>query len=338
MLKYECIQASRDEWIAVARSCPYATYFHTPYWYELAEPERKPGVLSVRFDDGVSAIVPFAEIRRVGGLFIDHFSSPKGNYGGWVSGSALSGEHINVLLNILMSKRNITFRVNPFDPSSRFIGSINNIDGVSLKSDFTHTLDLRKGIDRLRGGMSRGHRSSANSAVRNGVTVRQAETVREWECYYELYLDTLNRWRAGRQRTRTVYSAVFFRRIYECRSGNEILWLAFKDGEPIAGALCFYWGRHAVYWHGVASASSLGFRPNNLLFWEIISDAARRGCEIFDFNPSGGYGGVESFKERFGAERVPTYMITTRSPLRRAITRLRGCLARGIVGKRRLSE
>jgi lipid II:glycine glycyltransferase (peptidoglycan interpeptide bridge formation enzyme) len=121
-----------------------------------------------------------------------------------------------------------------------------------------------------------------------------------------------------------VYPLGFFRRLYENRSGHEILWLAFKDEEPLCGALCFYWNRHAVYWHGASSARYFHLKPNNLLFWEIILDAMRKGHAVFDFNPSGGYAGVESFKERFGAERLPAPVITVRSPLRRMISGLRG--------------
>jgi hypothetical protein len=331
MLKYKCSQASKEEWIAAAKSCPYATYFHTPYWYDLIAPKQEHSALSVRFDDGASAILPLARISRFGGLLIDRFSSPGGNYGGWIGESALSEEHAAVILGILMSKKNLTFRVNPFDPSSRFIG----IDScgsilkaaafkIQIKDEFTHVLDLTKGERAITLGLSKGHRSAIKSAARAGVTVKAAQTRLEWERYYELYLDSVERWRAGKLTVRAVYPASLFNRLYENRTENEILWIALKDGEPVAGALIFYWNGHAVSWHASASSRHLGLRPNNLLYWEIISDALRRGCRVFDFNPSGGYGGVESFKSHFGAQRLPAPMITTRSPIRRMLAGLRG--------------
>jgi lipid II:glycine glycyltransferase (peptidoglycan interpeptide bridge formation enzyme) len=114
-----------------------------------------------------------------------------------------------------------------------------------------------------------------------------------------------------------------FRRVCENQSGNEILWLALKDRDIIAGALFFYWGKHAVYWHGAASDRHFGLRPNNLLQWEIIKDAARKGYGRFDFNPSGGYAGVEAFKDRFGAARVPSPVLKTRTAFRAALAPMR---------------
>jgi len=317
-MKYRCTEVSRERWIEVAGACPYATYFHTPYWYELMMPGRRHAAVEVIFDDGASAVIPVAKIRRAGGLLTDHFSSPGCNYGGWISASALNKGHVRVLTTILTSRKNLTFRINPFDTSQTSLLTVTMpvpSPSITLRNDFTHTLDLTGGADRLLRGMAKGHKSAIKSAARDGVVVKAAETFEEWERYYTLYLESIERWRSGgpRLRPRNVYQLSLFKRIYENRTGNEILWLALKDGEPAAGALFFYWGRHAVSWHGAASAKHFGLRPNNLLYWEIIVDAARRGYEIFDFNPSGGYSGVESFKQHFGAERVASPVLSTRT-------------------------
>jgi lipid II:glycine glycyltransferase (peptidoglycan interpeptide bridge formation enzyme) len=302
--------------------------------------------LEVSFDDGAFAVIPFAKIKRIGGLLIDHFSSPGGTYGGWVSTSSLSEDHIRILMNILISKKNLTFRINPLDkvlismliplsqtsspqtsPSSSMPSSLLEYLNFSarIKEDFTHILDLTKPETEIFQGFSRGHKSSINRAARDGVTVRPAETPDEWDKYYDLYMDSVDRWRSGGSglRPRTIYPQSLFQRIYENRTGNETLWLALKDGEPVAGALFFYWGKHAVYWHGAASARHFGLRPNNLLHREIIKDAARNGYAHFDFNPSGGYAGVETFKDRFGATRAPSPVLTARTAFRAALEPLR---------------
>ncbi|MCL2181867.1 MAG: GNAT family N-acetyltransferase [Chitinispirillia bacterium] len=328
MTGYKCAEASRERWIEAAKACPYATYFHTPYWYELIAPGGRHTALEVSFEDGVSAVIPVAEIKRAHGLLTDHFSSPGCNYGGWISASVLNKEHVMVLTNILMSKKNLTFRINPFDESQSSLLALtmpSALPPVALMSDFTHTLDLTAGTDALLRGMAKGHRSAVKSAEREGVVVKAADTVDEWERYYGIYLESVKRWRSGgpKLRPRHVYPPALFRRAREMRTGNEILWLAMKDGELAAGALFFYWGRHAVSWHGAASAEHFHLRPNNLLYWEIISDAVHRGYKVFDFNPSGGYGGVESFKSHFGAVRVPSPVLSTKTPLRSLISRLR---------------
>ena len=345
-------EASREEWFSTAKACPYATYFHTPYWYGLIAPGQGHTALSVCFDDGASAIIPIAKVKRMCGLLVDHFSSPGGTYGGWISGSALGEGHVRALVDVLVSKKNLTFRLNPFDGMSSSVISLLTAlsstgsllttpspaesssikppailpsTSITITDDFTHTLDLTKGTRAIFSGLTKGHRSAIRSAARDGVTVKAAESIDEWELYYNLYMDSVRRWRAGGPslKPRKVYPLSLFKRIYENRTGNEILWLAVKGGEPVAGALFFYWGRHAVSWHGAAASAHFGLRPNNLLYWEILLDAERRGYEIFDFNPSGGYGGVESFKKHFGAERAPSPVLSTRTPARALVTRAR---------------
>ncbi|MCL2218918.1 MAG: GNAT family N-acetyltransferase [Chitinispirillia bacterium] len=327
--------ASRERWLEVAKACPCATYFHTPYWYELIAPGQRHIAVDVTFDDGVSAIIPIAKIKRAWGLLMDHFSSPPGGaYGGWFSASALNAGHIRTLAKILTSHKNLTFRINPFDNSQTSLLTVTMpapSSSIMLMNDFTHTLDLTKGRAALLQGMARGHRSAAKIAERGGIVIKTAETVDEWEKYYGLYMDSVNRWLAGgpERRPRIIHPPELFRRIRENRTGHEILWLAVKDGEPVSGAVVFYWGRHAVYWHGASAAKYFHLRPNNLLFREIIADAADRGAEIFDFNPSGGYGGVETFKERFGARRVAAPVLLTRTPLRAFVSRIRRCCQAG---------
>jgi hypothetical protein len=319
---------ARDKWLAAAKNCPYATYFHTPRWYELIVPGQKYVALEVTFNDGASAVIPMAEIKRAGGLLTDNFSSPGGTYGGWISASALNYEHVAALMNVLASRKNLTFRVNPFDPASRFIAEAGGINmdtvhaKISRREEYTHTLDLTLGAEELYRRTSRCHKRGLRRAAGGGVTVEPAGSWEDWERYYGLYESSLARWRAGgpELKTRSVYPLELFRRLYENMSGHEILWLARKGGEAVAGLLCFYWGRHSVSWHGAASAEFFDLRPNNALYWEAIMNAQRAGYEIFDFNPSGGYGGVESFKDRFGAARVPAPLLSSRTPLRSLIS------------------
>ena len=321
-------QATRDKWLSAAERCPYATYFHTPYWYDIIAPKQKHLALDVSFDDGASAIIPIAKISRKYGLLVDHFSSPGGTYGGWLSTSNLGEEHIKLLTGVLASYKNLTFRVNPFDENSPSVISLSNTllsTSITLTDDFTHALDLTQGERAIFSGLTRGHRNAINHAERGGVTVKAAESFDEWERYYCLYRSSVERWRAGGPslRPRKVYPLSLFRRVYKNRTGNEILWLAVKDGEPVAGVLFLYWGRRVVAWHGAASAAHFSLRPNNLLHWEVMLDAARRGYEVFDFNPSGGYGGVESFKKHFGAVQILAPVISTKTPLRGIIARVR---------------
>jgi len=86
--------------------------------------------------------------------------------------------------------------------------------------------------------------------------------------------------------------------------------VAELEGEVVAGALCFYARRHAVYWHGAALKRARAARPmnlliDNLLIDEVLRDAcARDELRWFDFNPSGPLAGVRAFKQHFGARSI----------------------------------
>jgi len=330
-MMYKCAETGKDRWIEAAKACPYATYFHTPYWYDLIAPKQEYTALEVTFDDGASAVVPIAKIKRAYGLLTDNFSSPGGTYGGWVSTSVLNEKHILMLMELLTSKKNLTFRINPFDKTlislltqlEQSTPVIPSSSGITIKDDHTYIIDLTKGIGTLRGGISKGHKSAITFAERNGVTVKQAEEYDEWVRYYDVYTDSVKRWCAGQMKPRNVYPLTLFKRIYENRTGNEILWIAMKDGKPVAGTLIFYCGKHAVTWHGAALKEYFDYRPNNLLYWKIFEDAVQRGYEIFDFNPSGGHTRVDSFKKHFGALRLQSPVLQTKTPLRSLISKLR---------------
>jgi len=328
-MKYKCIDASRDRWIEVAKACPYATYFHTPYWYELIAPRHRHIATEVKFDDGASAIIPVARVKRSRGLLTDHFSAPACTYGGWISADELNKNHVRALTNILMSRKNLTFRLNPFDYSQSSLLTVSMPvpqSSVTLMNDVTYVLDLTQGEKELHNRSNRGHKEKLRKADRNGITVREAQSWEEWERYYDLYRQAISRWlsRGPELTPRNVYPMELFRRLYENASGHERFWVALKDGAVIGGMVCFYWNRHAVGWHASADAQHFSEGSNNRLYWEIILDAMRNGFEYFDCNPSGGYGGVETFKEHLGASRVSTPVLQTRTPLRLLISRIRG--------------
>jgi lipid II:glycine glycyltransferase (peptidoglycan interpeptide bridge formation enzyme) len=321
--------ATRDKWLSFAQVCPHATYFHTPYWYEQTAPKQKHIALEITFNDDASAVIPLVKSKRLGGLLTGYYSSPYGTYGGWISESKLNNDHADALLSILLSKKNLVFRVNPFDPLSSGIPEIlkssKNLKPASYKltDDFTQILDLTCNTKDIFCKSSDSFRRGVNKAEKHGIVIKQAQSWKEWEQYYCLYKNSLDRWRGSGLKTRTIYTLDFFRRLYDNHTGHETLWLAFKDERALSGALCFYWNRHAVYWHGAADSRYFNCRPNNLLFREIVLDAARQGYEIFDFNPSGGYGGVESFKKHAGAHILASPVLTTITPLRSLISRVR---------------
>ena len=97
----ECLD--REEWRRTARLCSYATFFHTPDWYQLfarTDPGMQIRAKKIIFSDGKKAILPLMKIRsgRFRSLYL---SGPAGVYGGWISGDDLNEPHVYLILSYI---------------------------------------------------------------------------------------------------------------------------------------------------------------------------------------------------------------------------------------------
>ncbi|MDH3521637.1 MAG: GNAT family N-acetyltransferase [Myxococcales bacterium] len=313
--------ATPEEWDRAWERCAYATYFHSRAWAELWERYTggriRPAPLAVRFADGQEVLLPWS-IQRVARMARRLVWSPGGTYGGWLGAESVTAAHASTLAGLALGAKNIVWRVNPFDPHRRVL------DGVSMRADHTHALDLSSGFEALEAAWRNEQPEllrKIRKAQRSGLAVEAARSERTWRDYYAAYEESLVRWGKGAS---AAYGWPLFADLMGSSSGDVRLWVALSDGAVAAGALCFYARRHAVYWHGAARASFFPQRPANLLMHTIIHDAAERGLDWFDFNPSGGHEGVERFKRSFGAQPLASPVILRESfPLRLA-RRLRG--------------
>lgn len=303
--------ATTDEWDRTWSSCDYATYFHSRAWAEIwsvsTRGRMRPAPRFLRFSDGTHALLPLSRERLLGGFSHRTWSSPAGTYGGWLAGPGLSAEHASLLVEWLKAhEANLSWRQNPYAPGHQR-------DTMPWRHDRTLTLDLGPAFEDILRQWSRGHRSSIGKAIRSGITVRRARDDADWRNYYAVYLDSERRWGANAS---SHYGPGFFdvlRQRAETDSRIE-LWLAMSEDRVVAGALCLYSPRIAVYWHGAALQTHFESRPVNLLLHEAIRDAKSRGLAWFDFNPSGGHEGVEAFKQRFGTCWKAADFLATESP------------------------
>jgi hypothetical protein len=244
-----------------------------------------------------------------------------GTYGGWLGGDDLTMRHKALLVQHMASQhRDLEWRVNPYD----------NIDlpqGLRLRlQDETQVLPLIEGFPAIIKRATKGHRSAARKAQREGVTVSLADTRGSWLDFAAIYADSVRRWG---DRASSIYEPRLLESMWERNSPNIKLWLAYYEGIPVAGALCLYAPRHAVYWLGAALEEYFPLRPVHLLVYRAVEDACRSDHEWFDFNPSGGHEGVVAFKKGFGTIRLPAPVVLSHGCRSRLVTRARLVLGRG---------
>ncbi len=85
-----------------------------------------------------------------------------------------------------------------------------------------------------------------------------------------------------------------------------------KDGRPLASALNFYFrGAVMPYWGG-GTAAARDYSAIEMMYYQVMCHASRRGCTIFDFGRSKLGTGTYSYKENWGFEPRPlVYAVRT---------------------------
>lgn len=170
-------------------------------------------------------------------------------------------------------------------------------------------LDLDKDADSLLAEFKPKTRYNIRLAEKKGVTVRQGEGRGDLRAFYELLLET-----AARDRF-LVRGFGYFETLYDVLvpPGFCRLFLADYESQPIAGALCFYFGDRCWYTYGASSNSHRNVMPNHLMQWRMILDAKSSGRRVYDFRgvsprraptPDDHLQGLNRFKEGFAAKYV----------------------------------
>ncbi len=192
-LSLEGIRPARpEEWDDTWQSCGYATYLHSREWAEIWSAYTKgstcPAARVAAFSDGLKAL-PLSRQTSYSGAVKRYISSPAGTFGGWISKHELKPAHARLLSDYLTRTFPcLCWRLNPYDPLAQAIPINHAI------ADETQTCNLEGGFDTVYRLSRKGHRQNARKAIKLGVTVRQADTIGDWNSYYEAYQDSLRRW------------------------------------------------------------------------------------------------------------------------------------------------
>lgn len=102
-----------------------------------------------------------------------------------------------------------------------------------------------------------------------------------------------------------VYPRALFAAMLDCFGEDADILTVTKDGEPTASVLNFYFkGVVYCYWGGGTRAARDCF-ANELMYYEVMRHASRRGCTMFDFGRSKLGTGPYAFKINWGFDPQP---------------------------------
>ncbi|HAP00057.1 MAG TPA: hypothetical protein DCQ83_08450 [Fibrobacteres bacterium] len=298
-------------WEKLCREDASCTFFQTPSWHRIAA--RHYGAESVpllfRFGE-TSACLPLLKKRRWGR---DVFFSPFGTYTALICSRNLDTQEIQSVANGLKGL-NVQLVSSPYTSNPLVFGK-----AISSK---TQMIDLT-GLDpeNPMRDWDPDQRRRALLARKNGVVIREARSLEDWERYYALYELSVQRW--GEKATGK-YPRALFDDIRSMLSGSAVmrLWLTEHEGEIGAGSLVFYHNNKALYWHGAADQRFFSLGATQLLYLHMVETAMQYHCEVLDLMGSAGLASLESFKGKFGASTVEYNMSLNRTGLVSLLTSL----------------
>lgn len=106
-----------------------------------------------------------------------------------------------------------------------------------------------------------------------------------------------------------IRSKEYFKRMMENLGDDCRLYLCYKDGVPLSGAVCVRYGARTCYVYGASSDEHRSLMPNYLMQWNMICWACESGCRLYDFmgvphydDPAHSNYGVYRFKQGFGGQ------------------------------------
>ena len=169
---------------------------------------------------------------------------------------------------------------------------------AASESYYGHFLDLRSGWDALTSNFSSSVQRAVRKAERSGLSVRIESDGDAMATFYKLHVRT--RRRHGVPPQPWSFFVNIQRHLID--AGHGFIVIVRGQRRPLAAAIFFKFGRHAIYKFGASDERLQEFRANNLAMSEAIKNLADGGAEILHFGRTEKENeGLRRFKLSWGA-------------------------------------
>jgi FemAB-related protein (PEP-CTERM system-associated) len=155
--------------------------------------------------------------------------------------------------------------------------------------------DLPAGDEAILASIPRKQRAEVRRAIGFGLEVGMGDD----DAHYRVYAESV----------RNLGTPVFPRALFDAvlagfGADADVLTIA-REGTPLAAVLSLYFNDTVYPYWGGGTRLARDARANELLYYELMRHASRRGCTRFDFGRSKAGTGAWSFKKNWGFEPVP---------------------------------
>lgn len=281
---------------------PTATFYQTSSWLEPLShwlTSMDVRCLVATKADEVVGYLPFFVRRR--GPFEAIWSNPLGTYGGPVARTDSEFKQLAEHFFELRKAKNV-FEVGLVDFGNRL-----DTAGMHEEENTTHILQLTPDFDALwSNAFEKSKRRQTRKAIREGLTVSEAQTHDDVRAYYAIYRSRIAAWQQRICLPESLFLNLFDRK-------NVKLFLAFLDKTLLGGHMNFYFGDAVIAWNGVTSEDSRGVQASTLLYSKCIEHACEKGFTSYNLGASLDKPSLIEYKEAIGGELYSYRSLTWRS-------------------------
>lgn len=335
--------APREVWQAVLAQDRSALVSQSPEWLDCicaAEAYADASRL-YEFADGRQAVLPLVRRRNLPAALAVEASPPYGwGFGGLLSTAPLEVEAVAAIFADLARQPalHIGLRPNPLHAAAWRSAAP---PAAMALARCAHVLDLTGGFEQVWAQrFSSDTRRKIRKAEQAGLRVERDTDGRLLPVFYELFLESLDRWaeqqhepkRLARWRGRQRDPLSKFRLMRDQLGEAFRLWVAWSGEQPAAAILVLQ-GANAHYTRGAMNKVLAGATYANYLLHRLaIEEACRAGSRSYHMGETGASKPLAQFKGHFGAtpytyaeyrlERLPLSRVD--AALRRLIKQLIG--------------
>jgi len=287
--------ADHQAWRRFIAQQPQATAYHHPAWLQaIQQAYGHPGwLVSAWQDGGMVGVLPVCQLRRPGRDAV--VSLPFCDLGGPVSegedsGSALAEGARTLLDDLGISRMEIRQRGQPLDEES-----VIRPDPDSLGEKVSLLADLPATPQALFAGFRTKLRSQIRKAEKNGLTATIEYGPEAIDAFYPVFAANMRRLGSP------VHATAWFQALQAAFGPQLLVGLVRLEQRVVAAGVVLIQGRQAcIPWASTLSEYN-HLAPNMLLYWQLLSETTRLGCEQFDFGRSSLGEGTYRFKRQWGA-------------------------------------
>lgn len=293
--------------------------FQSPEWASAkARDGWRPWGLAAMDGETICASIIALERRFPGGLspFGGIWHAPRGPVANFESTTGRDGAAalLEALEALVRRRGGTVIRISPDVEAGTFpAGWLEGLGyrpaiGAPWMHTATFRVDLAREEESILGGMEGRVRSAIRKARRAGIRIDAAKDPASFGVFYAMHRAT------GDRNAFSVISGNRMQRIWEesARGGWGRVFLSRSPGgEPLSGAFVLAPGRRCHYLFGASTPLCRKHHANELLHWEAMKWARKRGCDSYDLegvagrlSPGHPLWGNYLFKRGFGGRYV----------------------------------